>query len=419
MSVIVKIALRNIWRHKRRALLTGSVITFGLWMYIFMDSLMAGIDRGSLDNMIHLSTSAVQMYTHAYDAEKDAYPLKYGIENFDAVAHVVRAHKRVKSITPRTKFLGELSNLEESVPIIGTIVDPLKDEKVFNLTEHLDGTYFGTTSEREIILGTKLAEKLQVSIGEYITLFALTKYESRNADDFKVIGTYTTTDPSLNASGVYITSSAAESFLDLEHTITEMDIQLKHRINFADLLDDMVAVDAYIHTHLPQMSTITFKESGAGVLELVRQKKAWGTGMMFVFLLIAVVGIVNSVLMSVYERIREVGVLRAMGLEGSAITKMFMLEGTFIGLIGSLGGVIFGVLTVFVLTTYGYPMDKIYGDMNMDTMGFPLWGTVYGEWNITLICGIFLLGVLVSVLASIPPARKAATMEVTKALRFV
>ena len=78
--------------------------------------------------------------------------------------------------------------------------------------------------------------------------------------------------------------------------------------------------------------------------------------MTFVFLLIAAVGIVNSVLMSVYERIREVGVLRAMGMEGREIMKMFMCEGVMIGFVGSLLGIILGISTVIFLTTYGYEL---------------------------------------------------------------
>ena len=74
MKTIFKIAFRNLLRHKRRTILTGVVISFGLWMYIFMDSVMNGLDRGSMDNMINLSTSAVQIYTKEYDENKESYP---------------------------------------------------------------------------------------------------------------------------------------------------------------------------------------------------------------------------------------------------------------------------------------------------------------------------------------------------------
>jgi ABC-type lipoprotein release transport system permease subunit len=114
-----------------------------------------------------------------------------------------------------------------------------------------------------------------------------------------------------------------------------------------------------------------------------------------------------------------VGVLRAMGFGGGDIMRMFMIEGVTIGFIGSFIGILLGCMTVLVLTTYGFPLDQIYGDMYIDTTGFPVWGTIYGEWNIPIIVGSFCFGIVTAFLASILPARKAATMEVTHALRFV
>jgi len=418
MATLVKIAYRNLLRHKRRTILTGIVISFGLWMYIFMDSVMNGLDRGSMDNMIHLSTSAVKIHTKEYDDDKEALPLKYGLTNIQEIEKTLATSDRVKSTTPRTRFLGELSNYEEAMPVVGTVIAPGRDTTVFSLTEYLVGEYFSAANEREIILGKELARDLKVEPGDNITLYALTRYESRNADDFKVVGLFNTTDPALNKSGVFITFAAANDLLDLENTVTELNVQLKHRINFDDLLEDMRGVQTLVKEKFPSVTAYSFEELGAGILELVRQKKLWGAGMTFVFLLIAAVGIVNSVLMSVYERIREVGVLRALGMEGREIMKMFMCEGVMIGFAGSLTGIILGIATVIVLTTYGYPLDKIYGEMYVDTTGFPVWGTIYGEWNIPLIIGSFLFGITTAFLASIPPARKAATIEVTHALRF-
>ncbi len=418
MKTIIKIAYRNLMRHKRRTVLTGVIISFGLWIFIFMDSVMSGLDRGSIDNMINLSTSAVKIHSKKFDEEKESFPLKYGLENIEKIKRALTAEDCVKGVTPRTRFIGELSNYEESIPVIGTVVEPKGDAEVFTLTEFLEGEYFSQDSEREIILGKKLAEDLGVGPGGHITLYALTKYEGRNADDFKITGVYNTTDPNLNKSSVFISYAAANQFLDLENTVTELNVKLKHRVNFENLLEDMGKVRAVIDGKFPGLASYTFAELGAGVLEMVRQKKIWGAVMTFVLLLIAAVGIVNSVLMSVYERIREVGVLRAMGLDGGEIMKMFMCEGVMIGFVGSFTGVVLGVITVAVLTTYGYPLDKIYGDMYVDTSGFPMWGTIYGEWNIPLIIGTFLFGQITALVASIPPARKAATISVTQAIRF-
>ena len=97
---------------------------------------------------------------------------------------------------------------------------------------------------------------------------------------------------------------------------------------------------------------------------------------------------------------------------------MFMLEGTIIGFVGSGIGTLLGCITIWILTTVGYPLETIYKDMHVDTSGFPYWGTIYGEWNVPLIIGIFLFGIFIAFLASIYPARKAARMSVIQAIRF-
>ncbi len=200
MLMLIKIAFRNLMRHKRRTILTGVIISFGLWIFIFMDSVMSGLDRGSIDNMINLTTSAVKIHSAKYDEEKESFPLKYGLRNIDEIKSGLRTHERVKSIAPRTQFLGELSNYEESIPVIGTVVDPREDTTVFTLTQYLDGEYFSQDHEREIILGKDLARDMGLKPGDNITLYALTKYESHNADDFKIVGTYNTTVTDLKIS---------------------------------------------------------------------------------------------------------------------------------------------------------------------------------------------------------------------------
>jgi len=124
MKTILVIAVRNLKRHKRRTLLTGIVISFGLWIFIFMDSVMSGLDRDSIDNMLNLTTSAVKIHTRKYNEEKESFPLRFGIPNKDSVILTLLELNRVNGVAPRTMFIGELSDHEETIPIIGTVVDP-------------------------------------------------------------------------------------------------------------------------------------------------------------------------------------------------------------------------------------------------------------------------------------------------------
>lgn len=385
--------------------------------FILMDSIMSGMDRGAIDNMINLSLSAVKVRTPEYVEEQKSFPLKYGLNNPEDIRREILKIPAVKGATRRTSFLGSLSNYEQSVPVVGTVIDPGTDSTVFSLIHYVQGSYLSTDGIREIMLGAKLAEDLGVGVGDYITLFALTKFDARNADEFEIVGLINTTDPALNRSTVVIPYTAANDLLDLEGMVTEIDVAVESRVNLDDFLRDIELVKNEAESLFPDLAASSFMDLGAGFLEVSRQKRGITGIIVGVILLIAAVGIFNTVLMSVYERIREVGVLRAHGMKSGEITGMFVLEGLVTGILGSVLGLALGLAVNWYLVVYGYPIDKIAGDI--DIGGFPIWGTIYGQWNMETLVFAFIFGIVVATLAGLIPARKAGKMEVTRALRFV
>jgi putative ABC transport system permease protein len=415
--MLLKIAWRNLFRHRRRTLFSAITIGVGLMFFIVQNSMMRGVDRGSIDNMIELSTAAVKIHSRTYEQEQRSYPLQYPVPDREGLKAFLLRQPRVKALADRTVFLGRLSNYTEEIPVVGTVVAPATDTTVFSLVRYLEGGYFSGHNGQEIILGYELARELGVKVGDDITLAALTRYDSRNADEFRIVGLLRTTDPNLNKSSVLITYEAANRFLDLENLVTEVNVRLERRVNFDDLVRDMQELQAAIQQNYPDLTASTFRELGAAILEAVRQKSRFGVVFMLVILLIAAVGIFNTVLMSMYERVREVGVLRAHGLTPGEITRLFVWEGLLTGLLGSLLGVILGVGLNLPLTVYGYSIEKIMGS-GLDTSNIPYWGTMYGEWNPPAILFVFFFGILVALAASIIPARMAGRLTVTDALKF-
>ena len=196
MRMILKIALRNIGRYRRRTFLSAITIAAGLIVFILMDSALTGIDRMSIDNMITLSSGALKIQTIQYDKEKNTFPLNYDIGPWLSKMRAALANdKRVLHATRRTQFLGQLSNYDETIPVVGTVVDDATDTMVFGLKPYLTGSYFGADNGREILMGRQLAQDLGVGVGDNITLYALTKYDSRNADQFRIAGLLNTADP--------------------------------------------------------------------------------------------------------------------------------------------------------------------------------------------------------------------------------
>ncbi len=418
MNTIVRIALRNVIRHKRRALITAITMMVGIGFFIGLDSVYNGMDRLSIDNMINLRDSSVKIFTFAYDADRESFPLDKGIADPTALAVSLKRDPRVTAVTERTRFLAQAGNYRDTMYVVGTVVDPQEDPRVFSLKDALIGSWLasGAEGDRQIVVGKELADRLGLKLGDAVVLAASTRYEAQNADEFTIVGLLSTSDPSLNKGTVFITRTAAEDFLDLGGLVTEMDVRLRPQVNLSGLLSDAALVASSVTTGNPGLVAYPFQELNKGSLSVLKQKRVWGYMIMLFILLISSVGIVNTVLMSVYERIREVGILRALGFRGREVRLMFILEGFFVGCIGSLLGAGLGILINCYSIYVGFPLQGLGADTGAS---FAFWGTLRGEWNPGSILFAVVFGMVVAVIASAIPARKAARMTATAALRFV
>jgi len=418
MSTVLRIALRNVIRHRRRALITAVTMMVGIGLFIALDSLYNGLDRLSVDDLINFRDSSVKIFSAAYDADRESFPLDKGVPDAASLESWLKKDKRVVAVTTRTQFLAQAGNNRDTTYVIGTAVDPAADPTVFALKNVVSGSYFTPQAgaDRQIIIGRELAEKLGLTLGDTMVLAASTRFEAQNADDFTIIGLLSTSDPTLNKGTVFITLNAANDFLDLGGLVTEMDVRLRPRVNLSDTLAESASVAAEVKAAFPALAPYSFQDLNKGILTVLKQKRIWGYVMMLFILLIAAVGIVNTVLMSVYERIREVGVLKALGFQGKEVVRMFILEGFFIGCLGSVLGAALGILINCYSIYVGFPLQKFGSDVGA---GFAFWGTLRGEWNPGSILFAVIFGMVIAVIAAAIPARSAARMTATSALRFV
>lgn len=421
MSTILRIAVRNVLRHKRRAIITAITMTVGIALFVAIDSMIAGTDRTAIENMINLSDASVRIYSRAYDANRQTYPLDHGIAAPQRVKALLSGDPRVSGTTDRAQFLAQVSNLRDSTYVVGTVVDPQTDPSVFALKSYLvAGNFFSGTvatgkADRRIVMGKSLAGKLGLKLGDSVVLEAQTRYGAQNADYFQIVGLLSTNDPTIDDNSIYVTYRDANDFLDLGSLVTEIDVGLRGTANLGWMEHTASEVAATVSAAFPNLRPYTFQEQAKAFLDLLRAKSVWTSVIVLIILLIAAVGIVNSVLMSVYERVREVGVLKALGFKGREILWMFTFEGLLIGILGSLLGALFGFLLDWYLVAVGIPI----GGSTAASAGLALSGTLNGTWNPGAIVFASLFGILVALLAGLVPARRAARMTATSALRFV
>jgi putative ABC transport system permease protein len=418
MGTLFKIAWRNVWRHGKRTALTIVTMSIGLGLFILMDSMLAGMDRGGLDNIVNLTDSSLRIAAKAYEADRRGSPLDYGLADAGALEAFLLADRRVEAVTTRTRFIGQLSNGVDGQPAFAVAVDPAADAKVFRLAESVEGAWLsGAEGGREMVIGKQLATKLGVGLGDYLTLSARTRYEANNADDFRVVGLINSTEPNLNAAGVFIAFADADSFLELDGLRTEASVRMVRRLDMRQAMADSDSLATAVSAAFPDLAPKSFGEIGRAFQELAKAKGKSASFILFFMLLIAGVGIANTLLMSVYSRVREIGVLRAFGLKPKDISRLFLIEGGLIGLVGAACGAAFGIAMNLYLIFVGLPFDEWFEGFDMT--GFPIWGTFYGEWRTGTIVTAVVFGVVVALIASWSPAKRASRLEVTNALRFV
>lgn len=418
--MIFRIAFRNVFRHKRRTFLSGITVAFGLIILIIADSLMSGSDRASMENMIDLTDGSIKLFTNQYAEERMAYPLAYGIENIEGLFAALLGIPGVEGVTSRLSFLCEAIAGTKTVRTVGTAVDPETDPHVFKIAGCIkEGRYFRFSGEPEVLLGRKLAQDLGVTVGDSLVLSVRTRQEAHNAMSFDVVGILEAPAPAVNEKGIFISFGAANLLLDTWDLVTEIVLRIpwNRMEDMAAYLQKVNGVKTVINEQFEGLTAYTFYEENLGYLELMAGKSKSQSWISLMVLLITAVGIVNTILMSILERTREIGVLQALGMRPNQIKRMFLYEGMLIGLLGSVAGLVISLIINYQLVESGFDVTASYE--GLDASQFPVWGVIYGQWNVKTYLIAFLLGIGIATFAAYLPVRKAVKVKPTECLKFV
>jgi ABC-type lipoprotein release transport system permease subunit len=419
MDTLWKIALRNVERHRRRTIITGIVMMVGIGLFIGYDSILAGMDRLSIDTMVSYSASFLKLRTPEYVANAMGTPLEHGIiDPAAAMAAMKKASPLIAEATSRTMFLAEASNYQDSEPVMAAAVEPETDAKVFATAGDVkEGSWLSGNGGHDVVIGALLAKDLGLKVGDSLLLSAHTVYDNENADEFRIAGIVAGSASLAATATVYMAWADARAFLGESLPVTEIDAGAPRQASLDALLAGSGAAAKAVNAALPALRADPVGEFAKDYLAL-RQSKQKGSYLLIVMiLLIAAVGIVNTILMSVYSRVREIGVLRAYGMTPKDIKKLFVREGVILGTVGSVAGLAFGAILVAFLAGSGLSIEKVFG--NVDLGAIPTTGVLRGEWRpATFVVGL-IFGILVSWIAARIPAKRAARLEPTDALKFV
>jgi putative ABC transport system permease protein len=406
---IVNIAWRNVFRHTRRTIITATAISVGLSSMIFMNTMMNGADKMASRNIIDFETSHLEIFAEGYYREEGVFPLDTIIENPASITDKIRKISGIKGLTSRIKFQARISDGIDELPVLGMGVDIENDNRIFRIGESVVAGAF-LQSEGDVLVGENLASDLGLGVGSYITIITKDRNGTYNAFDLVVSGIINTGHPLFDRNMAIIPLTQAQDLLALGQGVTEICVRTNAE-NELEPLKKRVS-----QTVGSDYEVLTWKEMNAAIFEISGFKRAGQFMIALVVVIIAAVGIVNTMLMAVMERIPEIGTLKAMGFSNKGIVKMFIYEGGIIGVFGSLLGCLFGLLISLYLVHVGLDFSSVFE--NMDIV-YPMKFIIKGEIDYLNLLFVFLFGVFVSVLVTLWPVRRATRLEAVDALRHV
>src|SRR6056297_415981 len=408
---LTKLAIKNLTRHKKRTIITALVISFGIFIFLLSDSLMIGLRDISLDNNINLETAHLQIMEEDYWNEKEESPLDYLLkENNEVINKIGNDYSNITQYTSCLKFTATINNGQEEYPITVIGIQPQKEIDIFELEEYvLEGEMLRTG--KYAMIGISLANMMGFEIGDYVTLLFKNKEGTFNTIDAELQGILDTPNPMINEMHVYVPLSLAQNSLNLENKVSKFLFRLENR-------DQSVEMAANLNKEFKQdnlkIKAYHWEQLSKEVLAMVRQGNVENLVMLAIIILLATVGVINTVILAALERLEEIGMMKALGLKAREIIYIFVIESAGIGVIGSKIGIIFGAIGVYLLKNIGISVSAMTGGTT--SFGMPIAGRIYGGWHPEAFLFIFIFGIIISTLVSILPARWGAKKDPVKAI---
>ncbi len=395
-----KLAYRNLGRHRRRSILSGLALAMGTALLMFIAAFFQGEMRSSMETTLRLNSGHLQVRAADYDPDKLSVAWEYLIQNPEQLAGQIEALDQVDVATPRLFASGIVTVQNDSVGVQIMGIDPAsKANEPYHI---LDGQFITADDRDGILIGYPLAQNLALSVGDQLNLLVNTSDGTVDEQLFTVRGIFTTGSTGYDKGLVLLPLAKAQAFSGAgDHA--SMIFVLLHDREQAD------AVAAAIPSQNYQVKT--WRELNSLLVLVNDFSNAYLTVINLIILGITVTVIVNTLLMSVFERMREIGILSAIGMKGRQIIALFLAEASLL----AVGGITFGSLAGWALSVYFGKVGIFFGDLGISG-DMLLEDRIYTYLTLESAINLIITAFVITLIASLYPARMASRMEPVEAL---
>jgi putative ABC transport system permease protein len=408
MKQFLRLAIRNVFRNRRRTLMTMTMVAGGVAGLLLVGGFFAFMFQGLRENTIRQGLGHVQVYNAGFFQRDEKHVLDTGLDNYKGIMAAIEQTPHVRGVAPRIEFYGMASNGMKSTTFMATAVEPAAESRMgFDMfmrsgrALHEDAKTSGSV---EAIIGIGLARSMNVKPGDGLTLLAVTADGALNGIDVDIVGTYTTGIHEMDERAVRITLPAAQRLLQSER-VTKVVVGLDKTGN----------TDAAFTALSARLGSGVALRKWIDLATFYRQVRLLFSGIfiftgVIVFFLV-VMSSANTLMMAMFERVREIGTMLAMGTPRSWIVALFLAEGGITGVIGAATGVLAGVLLGTALNHSGLnlpPPPSYDSPLPLKVLHVP-----------ELMVGASLVVIAVLVAASLFPAIRAARLQIVESLAHI
>jgi putative ABC transport system permease protein len=404
----VTIAWRNIARNRRRSLLTGGIVAFGFVSFALAGGFMAQSFDGLRNNAIRNGLGHLQFADSRAFEKSEESTLEFGIRNAGKAMAILRSDSEVEVVMPHIEFFGLVSVGAHSVPFSGVGVDPAAEVLGSEIPKGVHDGKWLEPGARSVVIGRGLARILNAKVGDSVTLLATTPDGTLNAIDVNVSGIADIFIKELSDRYLALPLPLAQELLTAPDTVSRISVLLREPAHEAEAASRLTS---RLNEAGMTLAVKTWREL-ALFYQQVRVLYLGIFGFMGTVLLVVVfLSTANTTLMSVTERTREIGTLRALGARRQRITTGFILEGVLLALASSAAGALLSLLITLAINAAGIEMPPPPGSAK----GFVI--TVMIIPSAYLVATLAMTAALA--LASFFPARRAARASIVDSLTHV
>jgi putative ABC transport system permease protein len=404
MNMLIKIASRNVWRSKKRSLIIITAVSIGLWAGIFMMAFYNGMIEQRINTAITSELSHIQL--HHPDFRKE-YEVKYHLPNGRKMLELIAKDSMAKAAAGRVVVKGMIASAAGSSGITINGIMPTEEQLLTNLKKKIiKGSYFNSKKTNEIIISEKIRKKLKLDLNKKTILTFQDKEGNLASSAFRIISIYKTVNGPYDEANVFVNFNDVDSLAGIKNEFNEIAVLLKTSTLLEQSQNDL-------KHYFPSIEIKNWKEISPELGLTV----SVGDQMVYVFmgiiLLALAFGIVNTMMMAILERTREIGMLLALGMNKLKIFLMILFETFFLILAGCPIGILLAIATIAITQQTGIDFGRFseaYSSFGYDSV-------IYPSLTLKQFGTMLLLIIITAVFSALFPARRALTLSPAESLK--